>query len=112
MEIGYGLNIAGFRSIPAAQLTWTSVDFGTFTDSDGTQVELNDGSVLAGRTGVGVEYGRGGGAELISEREDTAFDVGVGATYAWGQRLCALGGHLRPTRRGDCGIRRERRGQI
>ena len=108
VEIGYGVDIAGFLLTPAAQLVWTSVDFGTFTDIDRTQVELNDGSVLAGRAGVGVEVGRGdrgvllrghadvlmpvdgdvgtraGRAELISEREDPTIDVGIGATYSWG----------------------------
>ena len=56
LEAGYGMDIAGFRVIPAAQLTWTSVDFGTFTDSAGTQVVLDDGVVLAGRAGIGAEY--------------------------------------------------------
>ena len=106
VEVGLGLNIADFRVVPSAQLLWTSVDFGSFTDFAGTRVELNDGSVLAGRTGVGAEYDRGGvllrghadvlipvdgevgtrvdGMELISEREDPVVDIGIGATYAWG----------------------------
>ena len=57
LELGYGLEIAGFRVIPTAQLLWKSVDFGTFTDAAGTQVVLDDGVVLTGRTGIGVEYG-------------------------------------------------------
>ncbi|MCY4048608.1 MAG: autotransporter outer membrane beta-barrel domain-containing protein [Hyphomicrobiales bacterium] len=57
LEVGYDMNIAGVRVIPAAQLAWTSVDVGTFTDSAGTQVVLDDGVVLTGRAGIGAEYG-------------------------------------------------------
>ena len=107
LEVGYGLDIGGFRVIPSAQLTWTSIDFDDFKDSATTEVVLDDGTVLAGRAGIGVEKAvpsadillrshadllmpldekvntKVNGTELASEREDPVFDVGVGATYAW-----------------------------
>ncbi len=115
LEVGYGMGIGNLRVIPAAQLLWTSVDFGTFTDNENLQVVLDDGVVLTGRTGIGVEYDWDGvlyrgvpaanillrghadvlmpldgkvgttvsGIELFSEAESPAFDIGVGATYAW-----------------------------
>ena len=92
--------------IPSAQLSWTSVDFDDFTDADGMNVALEDGDVLLARAGVAFEDAweavafRGhadvlvpldgevvtklDGMETISEREDPAFDVGIGATYSWG----------------------------
>ena len=56
LEVGYGMGIGSLRVIPSAQLLWTSVDFGTFADGAGLQVVLDDGVVLTGRTGIGVEY--------------------------------------------------------
>ena len=92
--------------IPSAQLSWTSVDFDDFTDANDTNVALKDGDVLLARAGVAVENIWEGmalrghadvlvpldgevvtkldGTETISEREDLAFDIGIGATYAWG----------------------------
>ena len=107
LEVGYGIDIRGFRVTPSAQLAWTSVDFDHFTDLAGTEVVSDDSSIFTGRAGVGVEGSipfanillRGNadvlmpldgkvntkvdGTELVSEREDPVFDVGVGATYAW-----------------------------
>ena len=107
LEVGYGIDVRGFRVTPSAQLAWTSVDFDNFTDLAGTEVLSDDSSIFTGRAGVGVEGSipfanillRGNadvlmpldgkvntkvdGTELVSEREDPVFDVGVGATYAW-----------------------------
>ena len=105
LELGYGFDIEGFRVVPSAQLTWTSIDFGDFKDTTNTEIVLDDGTVLTGRAGIGVEYAvadillrgnadalmsvdgdvntRVDGVELTSEREDPAFDVGIGATYKW-----------------------------
>ncbi|MCY4048567.1 MAG: autotransporter outer membrane beta-barrel domain-containing protein, partial [Hyphomicrobiales bacterium] len=107
LEVGYGIDVRGFRVTPSAQLAWTSVDFDHFTDLAGTEVVSDDSSIFTGRAGVGVEGSipfanillRGNadvlmhldgkvntkvdGTELVSEREDPVFDVGVGATYAW-----------------------------
>ena len=107
LEIGYGFDIGGFRMTPSAQLTWTSIDFDDFKDSATMEVVLEDGAVLAGRAGIGVEKAfpfagillrghanllmpldgevttRTDGTELTSEREDPVFDAGMGATYAW-----------------------------
>ncbi|MCY4031376.1 MAG: autotransporter outer membrane beta-barrel domain-containing protein [Hyphomicrobiales bacterium] len=92
--------------VPSTQVSWTSVDFDDFTDTGGTDIALGDGDVLLARAGVAFEDSwravafRGhadvlvpldgevvtklDGTETISEREDPAFDVGVGATYSWG----------------------------
>ena len=113
IEVGYAMEtgkLIGIRPdailIPSAQLLWTSVDFDDFTDADGMNVALEDGDVLLARAGVAFEDAweavafRGhadvlvpldgevvtklDGMETISEREDPAFDVGIGATYSWG----------------------------
>ncbi|MCY4049703.1 MAG: autotransporter outer membrane beta-barrel domain-containing protein, partial [Hyphomicrobiales bacterium] len=113
IEVGYAMEtgkLIGIRPdailIPSAQLLWTSVDFDDFTDANGTNVTLEDGDVLLARAGVAFEDAweavafRGhadvlvpldgevvtklDGMETISEREDPAFDVGIGATYSWG----------------------------
>ena len=60
LEAGYSMDIAGVRVIPAAQLMWTSVDLGTFMDSVGTHIVLDDGVTVTGRTGIGVEHGWNG----------------------------------------------------
>ena len=116
LEVGYGMDLENLRVVPSVRLLWASVDFEDFTDSAGREVVLDDGVVVTGRAGVGVEYdwngalfggippadvllrGRAGvllpvdgdvntridGTEFISEREETAFDAGLGATYLWG----------------------------
>ena len=92
--------------IPSAQVSWTSIDFDDFTDSGGRDVALEDGDVFLARAGVAFEDAWEGvslrghadvlvpldgevaagldGMEIISERENFAFDIGIGATYSWG----------------------------
>ena len=115
IEVGYAMEldklVGGAVSldvilIPSAQLSWTGVDFDDFTDTNGTNVVLEDGEVLFARAGFALEGAweavalrghanvlvpldgevatRVDGVEMMSEREDLAFDVGVGATYSWG----------------------------
>ena len=116
LEVGYGMDLGGLLVAPSVRVLWASADFEDFTDSAGVEVVLDDGVVVTGRAGVGVEYdwngalfegipsadvllrGRAGvllpvdgdvntridGTEFISEREETAFDAGLGATYLWG----------------------------
>ncbi len=57
LEVGYGGAVGDLLVIPSAQLLWTSVDFEDFTDSDGMEIVLDDGVVVTGRAGVGLEYG-------------------------------------------------------
>ena len=57
LEVGYGMDVGNLRVIPSAQLLWTSVDFEDFTNSAGMEVVLDDGVVVAGRAGIGLEYG-------------------------------------------------------
>ena len=109
-EIGWGAEFDGFSVMPSAQIAWTSVDFGDFTDSAGTAVTLDDGDALGGRIGVAVERewksilpedlllcGRAdllahlegevatnsGGMKMLSERKDPSINIGLGASYAW-----------------------------
>ena len=113
IEAGYTMELGkliGIRPdallIPSAQISWTNVDFDNFTDANGTNVTLEDGDVLLARAGVAFEDTWKGvalrghadvlvpldgevvtkldGTETISEREDPAFDIGIGATYSWG----------------------------
>ena len=115
VEVGYAMELDKLIGrtlrpdailIPSAQISWTSVDFDDFTDTNGTNVALKDGDVLLARAGVAVEDIWKGmalrghadvlvpldgevvtkldGTETISEREDPAFDIGIGATYSWG----------------------------
>ena len=115
VEVGYAMELDKLIGrtlrpdailIPSAQISWTSVDFDDFTDTDGMNVALEDGDVLLARAGVAFEDIWEGialrghadvlvpldgevatkldGTETISEREDPAFDIGIGATYAWG----------------------------
>ena len=56
LEVGYGTDLGDLRVIPSARLLWASVDFEDFTDSAGTEIVLDDGVVVTGRAGVGVEY--------------------------------------------------------
>ena len=89
---------------------WTSIDFDNFTDLASARVALDDDTVFTGRAGVGIEgavpslsgillRGRAdvlmpldgkvaakiNETKLTSEREEPVFDVGIGATYAWGE---------------------------
>ena len=57
LEVGYGGAVGDLLVIPSAQLLWTSVDFEDFTDSEGMEIVLDDGVVVTGRAGVGLEYG-------------------------------------------------------
>ena len=56
LEVGYGMDLGGLRVAPSARLLWASVDFEDFTDSAGTEIVLDDGVVVTGRAGIGVEY--------------------------------------------------------
>ena len=57
LEVGYGGAVGDLLVIPSAQLLWTSVDFEDFTDSEDMEIVLDDGVVVTGRAGVGLEYG-------------------------------------------------------
>ncbi len=57
LEVGYGGAVGDLLVIPSAQLLWTSVDFEDFTNSEGMEIVLDDGVVVTGRAGVGLEYG-------------------------------------------------------
>ncbi|OYR18687.1 outer membrane autotransporter barrel domain protein, partial [Brucella rhizosphaerae] len=41
---------------PQAQLSWSSVDFDTFTDSYGARISNHDGDSLIGRLGLAASY--------------------------------------------------------
>ena len=56
LEVGYGMDLGNLRVAPSVRLLWASVDFEDFTNSAGTEIVLDDGVVVTGRAGVGVEY--------------------------------------------------------
>ncbi len=56
IETGQRLDIAGSWSVtPQAQLTYSSVDFGSFYDKFGAEVSLDRGASLNGRLGMAVD---------------------------------------------------------
>ncbi|VAV95428.1 hypothetical protein MNBD_ALPHA07-2160, partial [hydrothermal vent metagenome] len=63
----YALSVEGGRRfafgpnaaiIPQAQLTWGSIDGGSFTDTTGSAVDLESNDSLIGRVGVAYEYSK------------------------------------------------------
>ena len=56
LEVGYGMDLGNLRVAPLARLLWASVDFEDFTGPAGTEIVLDDGVVVTGIAGVGVEY--------------------------------------------------------
>jgi len=56
LEFGQRFDLeTGWSVVPQAQLSWTHVDFSSFTDTQGNRVALDDGDSLLGRMGVRVE---------------------------------------------------------
>ncbi|WP_448956558.1 autotransporter outer membrane beta-barrel domain-containing protein [Labrys neptuniae] len=56
LEVGKRYDVgSGWSVVPQAQLSWTHVDFSSFTDTLGNRVALGDGDSLLGRLGVRVE---------------------------------------------------------
>lgn len=66
---GHALSLEGGKRItlseywtltPQAQLTWSSIDFDSFTDPYGARVSLDQGDSLKGRLGLALEHERSG----------------------------------------------------
>ncbi|WP_454818611.1 autotransporter outer membrane beta-barrel domain-containing protein [Labrys neptuniae] len=56
LEVGKRFDVgSGWSVVPQAQLSWTHVDFSSFTDTLGNRVSLGDGDSVLGRVGVRVE---------------------------------------------------------
>ncbi|MCY4035105.1 MAG: autotransporter outer membrane beta-barrel domain-containing protein [Hyphomicrobiales bacterium] len=55
-ETGYDVAIGNFHIVPSMHLAWTSVHLDDFNDSGGTPVRLDDGVVITGRAGIGMQY--------------------------------------------------------
>lgn len=56
VETGYDVTIGSFHFIPSIHLAWMSVHLDDFNDSEGTPVKLDDGVVITGRAGIGMQY--------------------------------------------------------
>jgi outer membrane autotransporter protein len=97
--------------IPQAQLTWASVDGGSFTDSAGNAIDLGTNERVTGRLGVAYDYEWSSddgesmqnvyaianvlhdfsndasvgmaGARLASERDATWGEIGLGGSVTW-----------------------------
>ncbi|MGN8118128.1 autotransporter outer membrane beta-barrel domain-containing protein [Labrys sp. 22185] len=56
LEVGKRFDVgSGWSVVPQAQLSWTHVDFSSFTDTLGNRVSIGDGDSVLGRLGVRVE---------------------------------------------------------
>ncbi len=104
-KVGYGLTVE-----PQAQLTLSSVDFASFSDGNGRDISLQDGSKLTGRVGATInkewtdsdgqrqklygilnfhkEFGNGtaiavDGTEYRSSSSPLAAEIGAGGEYGW-----------------------------
>ncbi|OCC03728.1 hypothetical protein BA190_17310 [Labrys sp. WJW] len=56
LEVGKRFDVgSGWSVVPQAQLSWTHVDFSSFTDTLGNRVSPGDGDSVLGRLGVRVE---------------------------------------------------------
>ncbi|MGJ4860734.1 autotransporter outer membrane beta-barrel domain-containing protein [Labrys sp. La1] len=56
LEVGKRFDVgSGWSVVPQAQLSWTHVDFSSFTDTLGNRVSIGDGDSVLGRVGVRVE---------------------------------------------------------
>ena len=105
LKVGYGLTVE-----PQAQLTLSSVDFASFSDGNGRDISLQDGSKLTGRVGATInkewtdsdgqrqklygilnfhkEFGNGtaiavDGTEYRSSSSPLAAEIGAGGEYGW-----------------------------
>ncbi len=106
LEAGHGFDAGGLRLTPQAQLSYSKVDFDSFTDSFGALVANDKSDSLIGRVGLGVDYSLSpagslyavadlshefldgtaidvSGAPVVSRTERTWGGLAVGGTYAW-----------------------------
>jgi outer membrane autotransporter protein len=109
LEVGHRFAMSETSTlIPQAQLTWGSVDGGSFTDTAGNAVDLGSNESLIGRVGLAYEFvgpSAGneertgyvianilhdftndgdvtvGGADLSASADATWAEIGVGGTY-------------------------------
>ena len=56
LETGYDVTVGNFHLLPSIHLAWTSVHLDDFNDSEDTPVELDDGVIITGRAGIGMQY--------------------------------------------------------
>ncbi|MCY4033501.1 MAG: autotransporter outer membrane beta-barrel domain-containing protein [Hyphomicrobiales bacterium] len=98
--------------IPSLQVSWSGVDYNSYTSTEGTTVNLEDGDTFSGRAGLTAlgdwdniaMQGRLGvvmpfegevitkvdDVNMSSERQKAVLDIGLGLTYSWGDYAIAL----------------------